>query len=76
MTIAITNALGTTTATALDRPSSLGLVALSLNELFAGEPTSVTYNGTVFFLSNNVDMTPIGKVVQFRGSAARRAGQR
>jgi microcystin-dependent protein len=72
VTVAITNALGTTTPTALQRPSSIGLTALSLNEIWNGETTSVMYNGTVFVLSSNVDMTRIGEHVPFRGSSAPR----
>jgi microcystin-dependent protein len=72
VTIVIQNALGSTTATALNRPSSIGLAALSLNELWAGETTSVTYNGSVFVLSSNVDMTRIGDTVQYRGGAVPR----
>jgi microcystin-dependent protein len=54
------------------RPSSLGLVAFSGKEFLAGEPTSVMYTGSVYVLANNVDMTPIGKVVEFRGTTAPR----
>lgn len=54
------------------RPSSIGLVALSGQEIWAGEPTSVMYNGSVFVLTSNVDMTPIGKAVEFRGTSAPR----
>ena len=72
VTVVIQNALGSTTATALQRPSSIGLVALSLNESWAGETTSVTYNGSVFVLSSNVDMSPIGQPVEFRGASAPR----
>jgi microcystin-dependent protein len=72
VTIVVQNALGSTTATALQRPSSIGLAALSLNELWAGETTAVTYNGSVFVLSSNVDMTPIGHTVEYRAGAAPR----
>lgn len=54
------------------RPSSIGLVALSGQELWAGEPTSIMYNGSAYVLTSNVDVTPIGKVVQFRGATAPR----
>lgn len=70
--IVITNAMGSTAATALDRPSSIGLTSLSNSELFAGETTSVKYNGSVFVLTSNVDMTRIGQAVEFRGSTAPR----
>lgn len=72
VSIIVTGSAGTAASTALQRPSSLGLVALSLNELWAGETTSVKYNGSVFVLTSNVDMSPIGKAVEFRGSAAPR----
>jgi microcystin-dependent protein len=72
VTIAITNVLGTTTAATLYRPSSIGLTGLSLNELWVGETTSVKYNGSVFVLTSNVDMTGIGDAVELRGSTARR----
>lgn len=54
------------------RPSSIGLVALSGQELLAGEPTSIVYNGANYVLSSNVDMTPIGGTVEVRGGAAPR----
>lgn len=72
VTIVVTNAMGSTTATAALRPSSLGLVAFSLNEFWAGETTSVTYNGSNFVLSSNVDMRPIGSTCEFRGTGAPR----
>ncbi|SHN86764.1 phage tail protein [Bradyrhizobium erythrophlei] len=72
VTIAITNVLGNTTATALQRPSSIGLVGLSLNELWAGETTSVKYNGSVFVLSSNVDSRGVGDTVETRNSTAPR----
>ena len=59
-------------AVALVRPSSIGNVALSGGELQTGELTCVTYNGTAYQLSCNVDMTPIGKTVEYRGSATPR----
>ena len=72
VSIVVTGSAGTTAATALQRPSSLGLVALSLNELWAAETTSVKYNGSVFVLTSNVDMRPIGDVCENRGSSAPR----
>lgn len=54
------------------RPSSIGLVAFSGGEFFANEPTSIMYNGSVYVLASNVDMTPIGKTIEFRGTAAPR----
>jgi microcystin-dependent protein len=60
------------TPVAILRPSSIGLVAFSGQELFAGEPTSVEYNGTNYVLTSNVDMTRIGQTVEFRGSTAPR----
>lgn len=72
VSIVVTGSAGTTASTALQRPSSLGLVALSMNELWAGETTSIKYNGSVFVLTSNVDMTRIGDTVQYRGSAVPR----
>lgn len=63
------NGLGLAT---LQRPSSLGLVAFSGGEFFAGEPTCIMFNGSVYVLSCNADMTPIGKTIEFRGSSAPR----
>jgi microcystin-dependent protein len=57
---------------AILRPSSIGLVALSGQELLIGEPTSVEWNGTNYVLSSNVDMTPIGRTVEFRGATTPR----
>lgn len=54
------------------RPSSIGLVAFSGGEFLANEPTSVMYNGSVYVLASNVDMTPIGKTIEFRGTSAPR----
>jgi microcystin-dependent protein len=57
---------------AIVRPSSIGNVALSGAELLVGELTSVIYNGTAYQLASNVDMTPIGRTVEYRGSATPR----
>jgi microcystin-dependent protein len=57
---------------AILRPSSIGLVALSGQELLVGEPTSVVYNGANYVLASNVDMTPIGRTVEYRGNATPR----
>jgi microcystin-dependent protein len=57
---------------ALQRPSSIGLVAFSGQELWAGEPTAIMFMGSVYKLVDNIDMTPIGQPVEFRGSAAPR----
>lgn len=57
---------------AIQRPSSIGNVALSGGELQTGELTCVTYNGTVYQLACNLDMTPIGKTVEYRGAATPR----
>lgn len=54
---------------AIVRPSSIGNVALSGGELQSGELTCITYNGTAYQLSCNVDMTPIGRTVEYRGAA-------
>lgn len=59
-------------AVAVQRPSSVGNVALSGSELLSGELTCVTFNGTVYQLGCNLDMTPIGRTVEFRGSATPR----
>jgi microcystin-dependent protein len=57
---------------AVQRPSSIGNVALSGGELQSGELTCVIYTGSVYQLCYNVDMTPIGKTVEFRGASAPR----
>jgi microcystin-dependent protein len=54
------------------RPSSIGNVGFSGGEFQTGELTCVTFNGTAYQLACNVDITPIGKMVPFRGSAAPR----
>jgi len=54
------------------RPSSIGNVAFSGGEFQAGELTCITFNGTAYQLACNVDITPIGKVLQLRGSVAPR----
>lgn len=54
------------------RPSSIGNVALSGGEIQSGELTCVTYTGAAYQLSCNVDVTPIGKTVEFRGAATPR----
>lgn len=69
---AVTAIVGNLAATAVKRPSSRGLVDFSGAEFKAGETTSITYNGSVYVLSSNVDMTPIGRTVDFRGAATPR----
>ncbi len=59
-------------AVAVVRPSSIGNAALSGGEITAGELTCVTYNGTAYQLSCNVDMTPIGRTIEYRGSSTPR----
>lgn len=56
------------------RPSSIGLVAFSGGEFQAGEETCVTYNpvASAYQLACNVDMTTIGRTIDFRGSATPR----
>lgn len=54
------------------RPSSIGNTGLSGGELLAGELTCVVYNGTAYQLGCNVDMTPIGRTVEYRGSTTPR----
>jgi microcystin-dependent protein len=56
-------------AVALLRPSSIGNAFLSGGELQTGELTCITYNGAAYQLSCNVDMTPIGRTVEYRGAA-------
>lgn len=57
---------------ALQRPSSIGLVALSGQELLVSEPTAIMFTGAVYKVVENTDMTRIGQSVEFRGSAAPR----
>jgi microcystin-dependent protein len=57
---------------AVRRPSSIGLVALSGGELQAGVTTTIMYNGSTFEILGPVDMTPIGRTVEFRGAATPR----
>lgn len=59
-------------AVALVRPSSIGNVAFSGGELMAGEVTCAIFTGSVWQLACNVDMTPIGRTVEYRGSAVPR----
>lgn len=54
------------------RHSSIGNVAFSGGEFQAGELTCIQFNGTAYELSCNVDITAIGKTVEFRGSATPR----
>ena len=61
-----------TASTAILRPSSIGNVALSGGELTAGEFAAITYNGTQFVLTTNVDVTPIGRTIEFRGATTPR----
>lgn len=60
------------TPVALVRPSSIGNVAFSSGELQTGELTCITFNGAAYQQSCNVDMTPIGRTVEFRGAATPR----
>ena len=54
------------------RPSSIGVTGLSGGEVQSGELTCITYNGSTYQLACNVDMTPIGKTIDFRGATAPR----
>jgi microcystin-dependent protein len=54
------------------RPSSIGNVGFSGGEFQAGELTCVIFNGTAYQLACNVDLTPIGRTVESRGSVAPR----
>lgn len=58
------NGLG---AIAVQRPSSIGPVAFAGKEFWVGEPTCVVFNGSVYVLGCNVDLTPIGAVKELRG---------
>jgi microcystin-dependent protein len=60
------------TATAVRRPSNIGLVALSGGELQAGVTMTVMYNGSTIEIQGPVDLTPIGRTVEFRGSVTPR----
>lgn len=60
------------TATAVRRPSNIGLVALSGGELQAGVSTEIMYNGSTIEIRGPLDMTPIGRTVEFRGSVTPR----
>lgn len=61
---------GTLAATPIDRPTSnLGLRALSSGELQTGVMTELTYDGTEFVITSNIDMTPIGQTVDLRQSS-------
>jgi microcystin-dependent protein len=60
------------TATAVRRPSNIGLVALSGGELQAGVTTTIMYNGSTIEIQGPVDMSPIGRTVEFRGSVTPR----
>lgn len=68
MTINV-SALG---AVSVSRPSSIGVTGLSGGEVQSGELTCVVYNGSTYQLGCNVDMTPIGRTVEYRGSAVPR----
>jgi microcystin-dependent protein len=55
------------------RPSSIGNVALSGGEIFFGELVTVIYTpGGYYILASNIDMTRIGDIVEYRGSAVPR----
>ena len=57
---------------AVRRPSSIGLAALSGGELQVGVTTTIMYNGSTIEILGPVDMTPIGRTVEFRGAATPR----
>lgn len=67
-----TIAINGLTATTVQRPSSIGLVALSTGELRAGVTMTIMYNGSTIEILGPVDMTPIGGVCEFRGTSAPR----
>jgi microcystin-dependent protein len=54
------------------RRSSIGNVALSGQELLAGEMATAVYQPAGYYLLSDVDMTPIGKTIEYRGSAVPR----
>lgn len=60
------------TAVAVRRPSNIGLVALSGGELQAGVTMTVMYNGATIEIVGPVDLSPIGRTVEFRGSVTPR----
>jgi hypothetical protein len=70
-TLAITlDSGGPLTATAVLRPTAnIGLQALSGSELVTGVMSAVTYDGTEFVVTSNVDMTPVGQSVDLRQSS-------
>lgn len=57
---------------AILRQSSQGPVALSGAEITSGELVSITPLGSSYLMTSNVDMTPIGKTVEFRGDSTPR----
>jgi microcystin-dependent protein len=62
---------GTLGPVTVDRPTSnLGLQGTSGNDFIAGQIAEVMYDGTVFEIKHSIDMTPIGKTVEFRGTTA------
>lgn len=67
-----TISINSLTATAVRRPSNIGLVALSGGELQAGVTMTVMYNGTTIEIVGPIDMSPIGRTVEFRGSVTPR----
>jgi hypothetical protein len=60
------------TPVAVRRPTNIGLQPLSGGELQAGVTMTVMYNGSTIEIIGPIDMTPIGRTVEFRGSATPR----
>jgi microcystin-dependent protein len=67
-----TIAIGGLSPIAVRRPTSIGLQPLSGGELQAGVTMTVMYNGSTIEIVGPIDMTPIGRTVEFRGSATPR----
>lgn len=51
------------------RPTSIGYRPFSGGEIIGGEYIKVVGNGSFFVLTSNIDMTPIGATVEYRGTA-------
>lgn len=63
-----------TGSVAVLRPSSIGNVALSGQEILAGDFVTVASNGSSFIIISSVDTTPIGQIMEYRGTATPRGG--
>lgn len=66
---------GPLTATAvLRKTTNIGLQAPSGSELIIGVMSELTYDGTEFVITSNVDMTPVGQSIDMRTTGAAPAG--